>query len=68
MLSHEDEARAVTEVAERLTASFPAVPADVVQDTVRTSYERFTESPIRDFVPVLVERMAKSHLAHRAGS
>jgi hypothetical protein len=67
MLSHEDEARAVTEVAQRLTASFPAVPADVVHDTVRTSYERFTESPIRDFVPVLVERLAKSQLTHPPG-
>jgi hypothetical protein len=68
MLSHEDETRAVTEVAERLTASFPAVPADVVHATVRTSYERFTESRIRDFVPVLVERTAKSQLANPAGS
>ena len=66
MLSHEDEVRAVAEVAQRLMEAFPAVPADVVQETVRTSHERFAGSPIRDFVPVLVERMTKTALADPA--
>jgi hypothetical protein len=35
---------------------------------VRRSYEQFTGSPIRDFVPVLVERMARDQLlAKRTG-
>jgi len=29
---------------------------------VHTSHEQFADSPIRDFVPVLVERNAKSNL------
>ncbi len=62
MLSPEDEARAVTEVAARLVAKFPDVPPDLVQEAVHRSHERFTGSSIRDFVPVLVERMAKSSL------
>jgi hypothetical protein len=53
-------------VVERLAASFPHVPADVVQSTVRSSYERFAGSPIREFVPVLVERMARSSLVGRS--
>ncbi len=62
MLSPEDEARAVTDVALRLAVSFPAVGSEVVQGAVRTSHEQFAGSPIRDFVPVLVERMAMARL------
>ena len=62
MLSPEDESRAVTEVSHRLVASFPEVPPDVITDTVHTSHSQFADSLIRDFVPVLVERMAKSTL------
>lgn len=63
MLSAEDETRALNEVSERLVASFPEVAPNVVAHTVHTSHEQFEGSPIRDFVPVLVERMAKSNLA-----
>jgi hypothetical protein len=63
MLSPEDETRAVTNVTQRLVASFPAVAPEVVEHTVHTSHERFANSPIRDFVPVLVERIAKNNLA-----
>ncbi len=66
MLSQEDETRAVTEVAQRLTESFPDVAPDVIQDTVHTSHQRFDGRPIRDFVPVLVERAAKTSLATTA--
>lgn len=66
MLSPEDETRAVTEVAQRLSVTFPDVAADVVKDTVHESHERFSGSPIRDFVPVLVERMAKTTLVNRS--
>ena len=66
MLSPEDETRAVTEVTQRLVASFPTVPVEVVQHTVHTSHEQFADSRIRDFVPVLVERMARSSLVGHA--
>lgn len=66
MMSNEDETRAVTEVAQRLTVSFPDVAPDVIQDTVHASHQRFAGSPIRDFVPVLVERAAKTSLATTA--
>jgi len=68
MMSNEDETRAVTEVAQRLTVSFPDVAPDVIQDTVHASHQRFAGSPIRDFVPVLVERAAKSTLAAAASA
>ena len=65
MLSAEDEARAVTEVSQRLVASFPDVPPDLIQQTVHASHAQFAGSPIRDFVPVLVERTAKTSLTTR---
>ncbi len=66
MLTPEDETRAVTEVVQRLAASFPHVAPDVVQHTVHTSYEQFAGSRIRDFVPVLVERMARTSLVTKS--
>ena len=66
MLSAEDENRAVTEVVERLAVSFPDLPPDVVEHTVHISHQRFAGSPIRDFVPVLVERLARTSLTQSA--
>ena len=63
MLASEDEVRAVTEVTRRLTGLFPEVEAAVVEHVVYRSYERFAGSPIRDFVPVLVERLARGALS-----
>ena len=46
----------------------PAVNAADVERAVRRSYEQFTGSPIRDFVPLLVERMTREGLnENRAG-
>ena len=58
MLNTDDETQAITLVAERLAVSFPDVPAEVVQERGAPVFEEFTGRPIRDFVPVLVERMA----------
>lgn len=65
MMSAEDENRAVTEVSHRLAASFPDMSPDDVATTVHASHEQFAGRPIRDFVPVLVERLAKSNLKDR---
>jgi hypothetical protein len=42
------------------------VAPDVVQHTVHASYEQFAGSRIRDFVPVLVERMARTSLVTKS--
>ena len=62
MLAFEDEERAVTAVSERLAVLFPGIAANVVGDTVRTLHAQFVDRPIRDFIPILIERMAKSLL------
>jgi hypothetical protein len=51
----------------RLAVSFPDVNV-AVEHAVHRSYEQFHGGPIRDFVQVLVERMARDHLrATRTG-
>ncbi len=58
----EHEARALEEVVERLVARFPDVAEDRVREIVRAAHEEFANRPIRDFVPVFVERTARDEL------
>lgn len=58
----EHEARALEEVVERLVARFPDVAEDRVREIVRAAHEEFANRPIRDFVPVFVERTARNEL------
>jgi hypothetical protein len=62
MLAPEDELRAVADVASRLAMTFPDVNPVDVKHVVEQSHELFTGTPIRDFVPVLVERIARQDL------
>jgi hypothetical protein len=44
------------------------MPADSVRQIVNASWDKFTDKPIRDFVPVLVERSAQEQLRSGRGS
>ena len=57
-----DEERAIGEVVDRLAKQFPAVPAGEVAQVVSQSRPEFDDAPIRDFVPLFVERGAKARL------
>jgi hypothetical protein len=46
-----------------LASGLPAVPADDIVDAVNVEYERFDRSPIRDFIPILVERSVRSRFS-----
>ena len=59
----DDELRQVALVAERLCARHPAVPRASVEDAVREVHAGFAGSPVRDFVPLLVERGARARIA-----
>ncbi|MFC0625128.1 three-helix bundle dimerization domain-containing protein [Kribbella deserti] len=61
-MDRSDEDRAITEVVDRLTKQFPEVPADRVVEVVADSRSEFEPQPIRDFVPLFVERTAKGRL------
>lgn len=56
------ESDAIARVAGRLRQQFPELPADAIEDVVRGRYEALDGRPVRDFVPVLVERGACAEL------
>jgi hypothetical protein len=67
-MDRSEENRAIGEVIVRLRKQFPDVPADDVAAAVEASRPEFEPNPIRDFVPLFVERGAKDRLRSRAPS
>jgi len=63
VLNPDDEARAIDQLIQRLTTRFSTTPPETVRAVVHASYDEFKGRPIRDFVPVLVERDAKERLS-----
>lgn len=61
-MNRSEEERAIAEAAERLTKVFPGVSPDTVERAVAESRPEFDGNPIRDFVPLFVERSAKQRL------
>jgi hypothetical protein len=58
---------AIEQVVGRLQASYPAVPADTVKTVVHHHHARFDGRPIRDYVPLFVERESRRELAQLGG-
>jgi hypothetical protein len=56
------EDAAMRQVRARLAKQFPELSADEIDRAVTGHYDTFNDSPIRDFVPVLVERAARQQL------
>jgi hypothetical protein len=57
------EHEAIRDVVRRLSATFAGTHSVAqVEAAVMGSYEGFAGRPVRDFIPVLVERAAKSRL------
>jgi hypothetical protein len=56
------EQAAIRQVVARLSQQFPELSADDIKRAVHGQYDRFNDSPIRDFVPVLVERATRQQL------
>ncbi|WP_425553111.1 three-helix bundle dimerization domain-containing protein [Kribbella lupini] len=52
---------------DRLARQFPDVPTESVAAVVQDAQPAFEQAPIRDFVPLFVERTAKQHLRQAAG-
>jgi hypothetical protein len=61
-MNRSEEDRAVAEAVERLTKIFPDVSPATVERAVAESRPEFEGNPIRDFVPLFVERAAKHRL------
>lgn len=67
MVVSAEEDRLIGQVVDRLLAGFPQVPQDTVHEMVGSVHHRFDDAPIRDFVPLFVERHTKEKLANLAG-
>ena len=61
-MDHEAEQRALVDVRSRLKQRFPDLDEGVVESAVRVAHSELT-GRIRDFVPVLVERVARDRLS-----
>jgi hypothetical protein len=57
-----DEVEAVEKVYQRLVVRFPTVPLATVRATVQELHANLT-GPVRDYVPLLVERGARERLS-----
>jgi hypothetical protein len=57
------EQQIIDQIAERLSGAYTTVSPDTVSRLVHGEYARFNGPPIRDFVPLFVERCAKAELA-----
>jgi hypothetical protein len=58
---------AIQQVVDRLKQSYPSVPPDIVVTVVHDNHARFDGRPVRDFVPLFVERGARKELAKLGG-
>jgi hypothetical protein len=53
---------AIQQMVDRLKQSDPSVPPDTVTTVVHQKHARFDGRPVRDFVPLFVERGARQKL------
>jgi hypothetical protein len=58
-----DEQSRVAEAEGRLRRRFPHLPVDDVARAVQQSHRELDDAPVRDFVPILVEKRARELLA-----
>jgi hypothetical protein len=63
-MATDNEVQAVAHVIDRLVQRFPDKPRSVVEEIVSEEVNALRDGPIRDYVPVLVERAAKDRLKH----
>jgi len=57
-----NEWSAIEQLVDRLRNNYPHVPADTVATVVHHTHAKFDGRPVRDFVPLFVERGAKAEL------
>jgi hypothetical protein len=57
------EQRVISQLVERLSAQFPDAPSITVAFVVRAQHSRFDGRPVRDYIPLFVERNARKQLS-----
>jgi cobalamin-dependent methionine synthase I len=61
-MNRSEENRAIDEVIDRLAKLFPELPDEEVAMAVSQVQPEFDDAPIREYVPLFVERSAKARL------
>jgi hypothetical protein len=56
----------INEMVERLTKNYPTLPAETVVEVVTDMHAAFNGSRVREFVPLFVERRARTALTELA--
>ncbi|MUM19309.1 hypothetical protein FZI91_08390 [Mycobacterium sp. CBMA271] len=57
------EQAGIGNLVDQLQVRHPGLTRDVVEAVVRAEHSRFDGRPLRDYVPLLVERRAREELA-----
>jgi hypothetical protein len=60
-MTQTEEIRALDQLADRLRARFPDATPEGIKQMVAQVHRQYDDSPIRDFIPVLVEREVAEH-------
>ena len=60
-----DEDFAVAQVIERLSGKFPETSPIEIATVVKEEHDKLADSPIRSFIPVLVEHEARDRLREK---
>lgn len=56
------EVHVLAEIATRVRGRFPDVSAEQIEREVDAAFHQFDGQPIRDFIPILVERVVVERL------
>ena len=56
------EQTVIDQIVTRLTSRYPAISESTVATVVHDVHARYQDRPLRDFVPLFVERNARSEL------
>jgi hypothetical protein len=67
-MDNPDEVKEMAGIIERLSRQFPAVPEAEVADLTHAAHTVMDGRPIRNYVPVLVERDVKDRLKQRVSA
>ncbi|MBC2638217.1 MULTISPECIES: three-helix bundle dimerization domain-containing protein [unclassified Rhodococcus (in: high G+C Gram-positive bacteria)] len=61
-MTPDEELLHIDQVIDRLDARFPDLPRESIEQVVRSAHAHFANGKVRDFVPLLVERLAREKL------
>lgn len=65
-MTNDEELLHIDQVIDRLGMRFPELPRESIEQVVHSAHEHFANGKVRDFVPLLVERLAREKLQRMA--